>query len=90
KCSNCKRLGHLAEDCFQKGGGKEGQYPAWWKGKKDTSGPSANATLTPEVGELTQHYGLAAQVLSSETGEIYADTGASDHFFRERGDFVSY
>ncbi|KAJ3816489.1 hypothetical protein F5880DRAFT_1619268 [Lentinula raphanica] len=27
KCRNCQRLGHIAEDCFRKGGGKEGQYP---------------------------------------------------------------
>jgi hypothetical protein len=36
KCSNCTGMGHLAADCFRKGGGKEGQYPSWWKGKKDT------------------------------------------------------
>jgi hypothetical protein len=33
KCSNCKRNGHKMEDCFMKGGGKEGQAP--WDKKKD-------------------------------------------------------
>ncbi|KAJ3978772.1 hypothetical protein F5890DRAFT_1392696, partial [Lentinula detonsa] len=97
KCSNCQRAGHIAEDCFRKGGGKEGQFPAWWKGKKDTTvGPSsANATATsndngPDVAELTQFYGLAATSRDSAGDDIYADTGASDHFFRNREDFVTY
>ncbi|KAJ3780896.1 hypothetical protein GGU10DRAFT_278553 [Lentinula aff. detonsa] len=80
-CNNCKRIGHIAEECFRKGGGKEGQYPSWWKGKKDAGGPSANVTTTPEVGELTQHYGLAALAEGVSEGEVFADTGASDHFF---------
>ena len=31
-CSNCKRIGHKSEDCYGKGGGKEGQ--ALWQKKK--------------------------------------------------------
>ncbi|KAJ3995860.1 hypothetical protein F5050DRAFT_1535708, partial [Lentinula boryana] len=97
RCKNCQRVGHLAEECFRKGGGKEGQYPPWWKGRKDTNLGTSTANtvaitpdVVPEVGELTQYYGLAA--ISEEGGgnEIYADTGASDHFFRERADFITY
>ncbi|KAJ3728297.1 hypothetical protein C8R42DRAFT_563854, partial [Lentinula raphanica] len=93
KCRNCQRTGHLAEDCFRKGGGKEGQYPAWWKGKRDTSAAgnlSANVTLTGGVAELTQHYGMAVSMGDGIGDEIYADTGASDHFFKKREDFIEY
>ncbi|KAJ3831273.1 hypothetical protein F5878DRAFT_522712, partial [Lentinula raphanica] len=95
KCRNCQRTGHVAEDCFRKGGGKEGQYPSWWKGKRDnqntsSTNPTANAIAVPEVGELTQHYGLTASSEKRGSGEIFADTGASDHFFRNREDFVTY
>ncbi|KAJ3710790.1 hypothetical protein C8R42DRAFT_533626, partial [Lentinula raphanica] len=95
KCRNCQRSGHIAEDCFRKGGGKEGQYPSWWKGKRDTnttssSSHAANTASLPEVGELTQHYGLTASYPGESPGDVFADTGASDHFFRDRGDFVSY
>ncbi|KAJ3981327.1 hypothetical protein F5890DRAFT_1389822, partial [Lentinula detonsa] len=90
KCNNCKRAGHIAEECYRRGGGKEGQYPSWWKGKKDTEGPVANATATLVVGELTQHYGLAALTERVSEGEVFADSGASDHFFRKRSDFVTY
>ncbi|THU81454.1 hypothetical protein K435DRAFT_693570, partial [Dendrothele bispora CBS 962.96] len=47
KCSNqnCKGIGHTIENCFKLGGGKQGQYPKWWKGKRDVPVPAAsNAT----------------------------------------------
>ncbi|KAJ3783326.1 hypothetical protein GGU10DRAFT_231250, partial [Lentinula aff. detonsa] len=97
KCKNCQRTGHVAEECFRKGGGKEGQFPSWWKGKREaTERPStANATAAsneknPEVAELTQFYGLSATSHDKTGDEIYADTGASDHFFRKREDFATY
>ncbi|KAJ3992862.1 hypothetical protein F5050DRAFT_1547486, partial [Lentinula boryana] len=98
KCKNCQRAGHVAEECFRKGGGKEGQYPPWWKGRKEAPerSPSANATAAvdrkaPEVAELTQYYGLVATAARERTEDaIYADTGASDHFFRNREDFTTY
>jgi hypothetical protein len=50
KCANtqCGRTGHLAKDCFRPGGGKEGQWPDWWKGKR-TGAPPKTATnvITP-------------------------------------------
>ncbi|KAJ4002244.1 hypothetical protein F5050DRAFT_1541403, partial [Lentinula boryana] len=97
KCQNCQRNGHLAEECFRKGGGKEGQYPSWWKGRRENQGSSntltnsvANATMIPEVGELAQHYGLSTTAIGPDSGDIYADTGASDHFFKNRADFITY
>ena len=35
KCSNCGKVGHLMDDCFQQGGGKAGQYPHWIGGKEN-------------------------------------------------------
>ncbi|KAJ3991815.1 hypothetical protein F5050DRAFT_1532259, partial [Lentinula boryana] len=97
KCKNCQQSGHLAEECFRKGGGKEGQYPPWWKGKKDVPAGQllVNIATTPdivipEVGELTQYYGLAVMSNPCEGNKIYADTGASDHLFKNRDDFITY
>ena len=33
ECYNCKKMGHIAADCWAKGGGKEGKGP---KGRKGT------------------------------------------------------
>lgn len=81
KCHNCGRTGHLKDDCFRKGGGKEGQYLTWWRGKKDTDLPLSGSPLSSmAITELTQHYGMAAN-LDDAPGELFADSGASDHFF---------
>ncbi|KAJ3794275.1 hypothetical protein GGU11DRAFT_690151, partial [Lentinula aff. detonsa] len=50
-CSNphCKGRGHTIENCWKIGGGKQGQYPKWWKGRRDTpisENPAANHTTT--------------------------------------------
>ena len=36
KCDNCGRTGHFKAKCWAKGGGQEGQYPKWFKGRKDS------------------------------------------------------
>ena len=36
KCENCNRMGHTKARCWAKGGGQEGQYPEWFKGKRDS------------------------------------------------------
>ncbi|PPQ82486.1 hypothetical protein CVT24_005670 [Panaeolus cyanescens] len=38
KCSNCRRMGHLAEKCFARGGGAEDVAPEWWKQTHDENG----------------------------------------------------
>ncbi|KAJ3831314.1 hypothetical protein F5878DRAFT_516951, partial [Lentinula raphanica] len=86
ECANCGRKGHLKEDCYRKGGGKEGQFPSWWRGKKDTnSTSSANLATT----SIPQHYAMMA-VSASQLGSVYADSAVSDHFFRNRSDFLTY
>jgi hypothetical protein len=46
--ANCGKTGHLIKDCFQLSGGKQGQYPAWWRGKwtAPVSRNAANFTTT--------------------------------------------
>ena len=45
--SNCKRKGHTKDQCWAKGGGKEGQAPEWWK----KSGGSASANVAENESE---------------------------------------
>ncbi|THU89996.1 hypothetical protein K435DRAFT_864753 [Dendrothele bispora CBS 962.96] len=47
RCSNCQRIGHLIQDCFREGGGKEGQYRQWYldlRKKKDEEETATAAT----------------------------------------------
>ncbi|KAJ3764903.1 hypothetical protein FB446DRAFT_604132, partial [Lentinula raphanica] len=46
---NCRGRGHTIENCWKLGGGKQGQYPKWWKGKRDAPllpAPTANQAST--------------------------------------------
>ena len=43
ECGNRKRKGHTAQDCFVKGGGKEGQAPWQNKGKQNETATIASA-----------------------------------------------
>jgi hypothetical protein len=70
--ANCGKTGHLIEDCFQLSGGKQGQYPAWWRGKRTTAvgANAANFTVTPDSKiKPSMHYALSASFdhLSLET-----------------------
>lgn len=42
-CKAIGRTGHLTENCFWPGGGKEGQWPDWWFRR----GESSSSTVTP-------------------------------------------
>ncbi|KAJ3840771.1 hypothetical protein F5878DRAFT_533014, partial [Lentinula raphanica] len=94
KCSNCGREGHLQQDCYRKGGGKEGQYPSWWRNRSggggSTDAAESQAANMSSVAELPQHYALMANVNSGGEGSLFADSGATDHFFRNKSDFVTY
>ncbi|KAJ7079445.1 hypothetical protein B0H15DRAFT_788098, partial [Mycena belliarum] len=47
QCGAPGKKGHSIADCFWPGGGKEGQWPAWWKGKRGGAAtPAANTVET--------------------------------------------
>ncbi|KAF5333042.1 hypothetical protein D9758_017295 [Tetrapyrgos nigripes] len=98
-CSNpkCKRRGHTIENCFREGGGKQGQYPAWWKGKKDVPVPSANNTTASTCDDSPTILALSTTVqrtttipLPHDPIRIIADSGATHHFFRQKSSFITY
>jgi len=87
KCTNCKRDGHKREDCFLKGGGKEGQAP----GKANVV--SMNDTDNEDVS-------LAVTCCPTEPLEALAtypascsaiiDCGATRHFTPNRSDLINF
>jgi hypothetical protein len=65
KCDNCGRTGHVKEDCFRKGGGKEGQ--AWWQKKKKGKG-TVNAAGT--LGKPNEDESYAFQCTSDHADTV--------------------
>ncbi|KAF9492574.1 hypothetical protein BDN71DRAFT_1509362 [Pleurotus eryngii] len=58
-CTNCKKKGHVKEDCFRPGGGKAGQWPNWWQGKHDNRNNGGHASSSLAVS-LLSHLGGSA------------------------------
>jgi gag-polypeptide of LTR copia-type len=98
-CDNCNREGHTGPNCYQSGGGKEGQAP-WqqpgWKGKpKDkTLTKSANNAmgsskpLDNKGGGAS--YAFSAHTMSKTPFSVTVDSGATSHFCPDRSKFITY
>jgi hypothetical protein len=56
--TNCGRHGHTKDQCWQKGGGKEGQAPDWWL--KRTKGKQASASIAESTptSDKTENYAM--------------------------------
>ena len=96
KCANCKRTGHKKEDCYRKGGGKEGQAP--WEKKTKDSDAKANAAESTDADE--DDVSLAVQCCPTEPlealasvpseGHVIIDSGATRHFTPNRSDLTNF
>ncbi|PFH44887.1 hypothetical protein AMATHDRAFT_106212, partial [Amanita thiersii Skay4041] len=94
KCTNCKWDGHLIEDCYWKGGGKEGQAP--WDKKRENS--SANTASTPVSANndislaVTYATSESLQALASSPphDEAIIDCSATQHFSPSCESFINF
>ncbi len=70
---NCKGIGHTLEECWKLGGGRQGQYPPWWKGKRDAPLPSGSANLVTanqlDPGSITTNVIALNTFIDKETLE---------------------
>ena len=59
-CKTAGRTGHMVDNCFWPGGGKEGQWPEWWYSSKGITPPKAMSTSFGPAGLITEgtHYAL--------------------------------
>ena len=96
KCKNCGRTNHAKADCYQKGGGKEGQALWMKKNKKEDmkTEDSANVIQDEEIFAFTCMSDFTAVVdllciPNSKHGTI-ADSGASRHFSPDKSKFTNY
>lgn len=83
KCSNCNKSGHEMATCFQKGGGKEGQFPDWWRGKR--AGEDSNQTHASAANSTkTSH--IAASAISSTNDDTYYAFSTHQNVFPTRNE----
>jgi hypothetical protein len=78
-CANCKKAGHTKENCWAKGGGKEGQGPCQKK-KENEKDKKPAETSSQAIEELPDMAYQASQFDSLFTKyDWLADSGTSSH-----------
>ncbi|KAF8700276.1 hypothetical protein AX14_000815 [Amanita brunnescens Koide BX004] len=88
ECHNCKKKGHLAKDCWAKGGGKEGQGPRSWKGKRDQAHQAQGDEASAD--ENLTAFGYMAAPVDFSKDDWLMDCGTSTHICTTREMFVDY
>jgi hypothetical protein len=96
QCGNCQNKGHTKDDCWAKGGGKEGRGPKQKRKDKDKS-KTAIVAVNEEDNEMfafscTSEYGMLANnlnILKSCLGTCI-DSGASQVYCPDQSQFTNY
>ena len=87
-CTNCKKKGHSIENCWAKGGGKEGQGPKQKKrskfkkkkGKEKAKAAKDSSSDGKSDGAVTFiNYNCVAFIKDSTGATVIIDTGESSH-----------
>lgn len=92
----------MIADCFHKGGGKAGQWPNWYDGKRDdvpNNKESAHLTLAnvehSHTGRFERHVVFAAfsdgtEDLFGNDMSAFLDSGSTSHWFNSCGNFSDF
>jgi len=87
KCNNCSRVGHMKDNCWRKGGGKEGQGPHQKK-NESASATAATDDYTFLTSTLSDSATVAAVPIEKHGAIV--DSGASSHFCPDRNRFTVF
>jgi hypothetical protein len=86
ECYNCKKKGHMAKDCWAKGGGMEGKGP---KGRKGPNREKANQAEEVNTSLNDIAYMAGGQVAKSK--EVwYLDSGTTSHISNNRDTYTDF
>ena len=97
-CTNCKKKGHIKENCWAKGGGKEGQVPFQKKQSKSKKKKGkmkvnvANESSSDELDEpiALMNFNCTALIKDSTGTTQILDTGASSHMTPHKNLLANY
>ncbi|EDR06963.1 uncharacterized protein LACBIDRAFT_328359 [Laccaria bicolor S238N-H82] len=93
-CANslCGKVGHLMEDCFGPGGGKAGQYPPWYKGKRATASANLTTSTTSSTssGSTTPgtHWALSVTFNYQEIDTLICENAETDQTASTENRFI--
>jgi hypothetical protein len=95
ECENCHKPGHNKDDCWAKGGGKEGQGPRQNRRKKpETATVAVDSTEDDELFAFTctSNYADVAESLKLPRSKLgtCVDSGASTDYSPDRSMFSNY
>ena len=87
KCYNCKKKGHIAKDCWAKGGGMEGKGLQGRRGlNRDRSNQAKEGNSS--LNNLT--YMATAETLGNSKSNWYLDSGTTFHITNDCNAFTEF
>ena len=99
ECYNCHKKGHMSNNCWSKGSGKEGQGPrmkmkaGWSHGRrKDCANQAqANGDLKDSAYQIQDSVNTTSQFSTSLTWDDWlADSATTSHISNERRTFIDF
>ena len=88
ECYNCHKKGHLAKDCWAKGGGKEGQGPKGRKGPNRANRSNQAQETNSNLNEVS--YVASENYQKPSKYDWYLDSGTTSHICTQRDAFIDY
>jgi len=82
-CENCRKMGHIKDSCWAKGGGKEDQAPKWHK-LKEKEKETESAKQRTEINDF------AFITPTIQTSDWLSDSAASVHICNNCHQFITF
>ena len=90
ECFNCKKPGHIAKDCWAKGGGREGQGPKGRRGPNRKHRSNQAADNTNNDLNDTSYMASAGKSREFSKYDWILDSGSTSHICTAREAFNDY
>ena len=87
KCYNCHKNGHMASDCWAKGGRKEGQRPKGQKGPNQGNKSNQAQETNSNLNDIVY---MAVQNQKPTKYDWYFDTATTSHICTQRDAFTDH
>ena len=87
ECYNCKKMGHIAADCWAKGGGKEGKGPKGRKGTRKKNRANQAENVNSNLNDACYMAGNSREISKFDW---LLDSGTTSHICTIREAFTNF